>query len=132
MLIEEWIKSPPGSRPLLEKAISEQYRKALTAQWEGLKHDNLTQWLQENICAIQKLTDSDYDDLDNLVAALLDENEAEAVEPDTALPLAALKPSAKQKQMLVGNGVMPPAEEIALRVRSILNELDKNQKGNAI
>ena len=111
----------------MEKAISEQYRKALTAQWEGLKHDNLTQWLQENIRTIQNLTDSDHDDLDNLAAALLDENEPDAVEPDTELPMAALKPSAKQKQMLAGNGVMPPDEEIALRVKSLLDRLDKNQ-----
>jgi len=127
MLIEEWLKSPPGSRPLLEKAISEQYRLALTSQWAGMKTDHLTQWLRENISATQNLTEAEQDDLDNLVAALLDESEADAVKPDTALPLAAYNPSAKHKQALADLGSMPTDDEIATKVKMILDGLSSGE-----
>lgn len=127
MLIEEWLKSPPGSRPLLEKAISEQYRLALTSQWEGMKNDHLTQWLRENISATKNLTDTEQDDLDNLVAALLDKNEPDAIKPDTALPLAAYKPSGKQNQMRADNGFMPTDDEIATKVKLILDGLSSDK-----
>jgi hypothetical protein len=122
MLIEEWLKSPPGSRPLLEKAISEQYRKALTSQLEGLKRDNLTQWLRENLHCHHDLNESEQDDLDNLVAALLDENEADTVKPDVTLPLAAYKTSDKQRK-LFGGSLLPSDDEIARKVQEILSKL---------
>ncbi len=125
LLVEEWIRQPPGSRPLLDKAIAEQYRKALTCQWEGLKCDNLTQWLKEHMRGTRDLTDSQQDDLDNRVAAMLNANEPSTVLANTALPLAAFKPS--EKHMHPTTVPIPSDNDIAAKVRTILDGLSSSR-----
>jgi hypothetical protein len=122
MLIEEWIKSPPGSRPLLEKAITEQYRKALTSQLEGFTHDSVSQWIRDNLCGAGGIELADEDSLDNLIAELLDNEALGAEQLDESLPMAAFKPSALHKKEC-GDNATPDDKEIASRVKKILDEL---------
>ena len=121
MLIEEWLKSPPGSRPLLEKAISEQYRLALTSQLEGFTHDSVSQWIRDNLRDPDGIEVAE-DALDNLIAELLDSESLDAEHLDESLPLAAFKPSELQRKEYLSN-VIPHDSEIAIRVQKILDSL---------
>jgi hypothetical protein len=121
LLIEEWVKSPPGSRPLLEKAIIEQYRKALTSQLEGFTHDSVSQWIRDNLRDPDGIEVAE-DALDNLIAELLDSESLDAEHLDESLPMAAFKPSELHKKECRANDT-PDDAEIASRVKKILDSL---------
>jgi len=120
-LIEEWLKSPPGSRPLLDKAIAEQYRKALTSQVEGFTHDSVSQWIHDNLRDPDCIEVAE-DALDNLIAELLDSESLDAEHLDESLPVAAFKPSELHKKECRANDT-PDNAEIASRVKKILDTL---------
>lgn len=124
-LIAEWTHKPPGARPLLEKAIAEQYRKSREGQWLGLRSDELLDWLREAMAdtAIDKDEESE---IESRVARLLTEEGAGHEKSVEKLPLAALRAMPEHD---LATGDLPSDEEIARRVRALLDRLDKG--GNA-
>jgi len=123
MLIEEWIKSPPGSRPFLDKAIAEQYQKSRESHWLGLRPDELLDWLREAMAGMA--VDKDIEsEIENRVAKLLTEEDGGTEACDQELPLAALR-STPEHGLRSRN--MPSDEEIARKVRTLLERLDKEE-----
>jgi len=126
MLIEEWLKSPPGSRPLLEKAIAEQYQKARESHWLGLRPDELLDWLREAMAGMA--VDKDIEsEIENRVASLLTDEDGGTEACDQELPLAALRSTPEQG---LRSRNMPSDEEIARKVRTIIERLDKEEGRN--
>jgi hypothetical protein len=120
-LIEEWMHKPPGSRPLLEDAIAEQYRKSREGQWLGLRADELLAWLREAMAGIAHDAGTEID-LESRIAHLLTEEERGVELGAQRLPLAALRSTT---DLGLANGTLPSDEDISLRVMSILQKLDK-------
>ena len=126
-LIEEWMHKPPGSRPLLEKAIAEQYRRSREGQWLGLQSDDLLNWLKEAIVGIP-LDETKHSEIENRLASLLTEQEGRPETCVQELPLAALK-STPEHSLTTGN--LPDDEEIARKVRALLDRFDTGRSAKS-
>ena len=119
-LVKEWMHKPPGSRPLLEKAIAEQFRKYREGQWLGLQEDDLLTWLREAVSFLNLDTDVDTE-LENRVAALLEEEKDDFAPIKGTLPLAALRATPEHR---IRAHALPDDQEIARKAKIILDQLD--------
>ena len=124
-LIAEWTHKPPGSRPLLEKAIADQYRKSREGQWLGFRSDGLLDWLREAVAGID-VDEEDDSELERRVARLLTEDDGDTETCAQELPLAALRATSEHG---VKTANLPDDEEIGRKVRTILDRLDAGGSG---
>ena len=117
---------PPGSRPLLEKAIAEQYRKSRESQWLGFQSDELLAWLRETVAGIS-IEKNRESELENRIAKYLSDQDRIPETSVQELPVAALR-STPEHGHTAGN---LPDEEVTQRVKATLEHLDREEgRGN--